>query len=64
MQKYFCKEAPEEQQHRLREGLEVVVAVDWRTVLHGHFAKGLKGKESTLRAMPRCHEQIPAAESL
>lgn len=38
---------PEEEQHGLREGLEVVVPVDVRAVHHGHLPKHLKRSNRT-----------------
>lgn len=35
-------DSPEEQQHRLGKGLEIVVPVDLVVISHGHFPKHLE----------------------
>lgn len=42
---HLClRDLPEEEQHSLREGLEVVVPVDFCGIIQGNFAKHLSGR--------------------
>lgn len=53
----FCFSSPEQQQHRLRESLEIVVPVDLRVVPQRYLTKHLNKAEEVVTADGTCYRK-------